>query len=802
MIAQNLINYSLQPLEVGATLREANAHIRRGGCGAVAFVDEKRRPLAILTERDITRLLYEGCSFDDLAFPLAIKDLVISQENRDLEYVLSLMTGNNIRRVIICDERGRYSGIVTQDSIFHELGEEIYKTKLRARHLINTKNFLHKLTPTHSLREALEMMVGYRIGTLPMLDETGEILGMLTERKIVRLLELGIPIEAPAIEFINRNPQCVHEDSYINEVIDIFEKDVDSLCVLVVNSQHRLQGIITKRDLLKNAENSYKSAIEESFRATRYALNNFPQSVLECYCLDTTMLIQWANKRAFELLGSDIVDKPLSVVLDSTTYEHVLSSVVAGVKVEPFNIEIAGCYYEVTLAKSTRRIVQLVFTDVTRHKEYEETLKRGQRVMQDILDFQSSIVITTNGEELLSVNKSCLDFFGFKDLKEFRDSHRCICGAFVEREGFLKGGTDEWLFEALEANQAGRDVKAILVNPRTGEERVFIVKAAPYPKEVRKYIVSLTDVTELEMAKFELEQKVISRTLDLSRAMRILEEAQKIARLGHWQLHLESSEFEYSKEISHILGIDETDRISVEEALNFIHPDDKRKLLRHFVTATRGGKSSGCNVRFLNLHGQTGMAHIHFKGRDEWHDREILFGICQDISGQIELEKVAYYDSLTQIYNRNKFNEIITREIEILKRYKQPLALVIFDIDHFKSVNDTYGHQAGDGVLAELAGLVSREIRPSDIFVRWGGEEFVIIASQTSIEEAQKLAENIRLKIEAWDFASVKEKITCSFGATNILPHEAIERAMERADKLLYEAKHSGRNQVVIHQES
>lgn len=802
MIIQSLIDKKIEPLGLGATLKEVHERIKESGCGAVAFIDEESRPVGILTERDISRLLFEGCGFDDLAFPLAIKELVVSQENRDLEYVLSLMTGNNIRRIVICNKVGQYSGIITQDTIFHELGEEIYKTKLRARHLINAKNLIHKITPSHSLKEALSLMVENKIGTLPMLGEGERILGMLTERKIVRMVELGVSLESPAVEFIDKNPHLVHEDSFINEIIDIFEKNSDSLCVLVIDSSRELKGIITKRDLLKNAENSYKNAIEESFRATRYALNNFPQSVLECYYLETTMLIQWANKRAFELLGSDIVDKPLSAILDQATYEHMAERIAAGLRVEPFNIEIGGNYYEVTLAKSTRRIMQLVFTDVTKHKEYEETLRKERQVVQDILDFQSSIVLVAGSDEgVLSANRSALDFFGFRDVKEFRMHYRCICEAFIDREGFLKNHHEAWLHEVLLSSQTGRDSKAIIKDRHSGEERIFVVKVGHYPRDSHKFIVSLTDVTELEMSKRELEGKVMARTAELSRAMSILEEAQKIARLGNWQLYLHNAEFEYSKEITKILGIDEEDRLSIKDLMSFVHPEDKRRLMRGFIRSAKKGQNASCNIRFLNLYGQTRMTHIQIKAPNEWHEEKILFGICQDITEQIELEKIAYYDSLTQIYNRNKFNELITREIELLKRYKQPLSLVIFDIDRFKRINDTYGHRVGDEVLAELAGIVSREIRSTDIFVRWGGEEFVIVTPQTPTQGAQLLAEKIRSKIEEWKFEGVEECVTCSFGVTNILRLESIESAIERADELLYKAKNNGRNQVVMAEE-
>lgn len=206
MIIQSLIDKKIEPLGLGATLKEVHERIKESGCGAVAFIDEESRPVGILTERDISRLLFEGCGFDDLAFPLAIKELVVSQENRDLEYVLSLMTGNNIRRIVICNKVGQYSGIITQDTIFHELGEEIYKTKLRARHLINAKNLIHKITPGHSLKEALSLMVENKIGTLPMLGEGERIWGCSRSERLSVWWSLASLWNRLQLNLSTRNP--------------------------------------------------------------------------------------------------------------------------------------------------------------------------------------------------------------------------------------------------------------------------------------------------------------------------------------------------------------------------------------------------------------------------------------------------------------------------------------------------------------------------------------------------------------------------------------------------------------------
>jgi diguanylate cyclase (GGDEF)-like protein len=120
----------------------------------------------------------------------------------------------------------------------------------------------------------------------------------------------------------------------------------------------------------------------------------------------------------------------------------------------------------------------------------------------------------------------------------------------------------------------------------------------------------------------------------------------------------------------------------------------------------------------------------------------------------------------------------------------------MFDIDHFKRVNDRFGHQKGDEVLKKLSALVSSGVRKSDFLVRWGGEEFVIVMEESTLEAACEKAEELRRRIEEADFG-IAGKLTCSFGVTMLDPEDTPDGALERVDRILYRAKKSGRNRVI-----
>ena len=142
-----------------------------------------------------------------------------------------------------------------------------------------------------------------------------------------------------------------------------------------------------------------------------------------------------------------------------------------------------------------------------------------------------------------------------------------------------------------------------------------------------------------------------------------------------------------------------------------------------------------------------------------------------------------------------KLLHFLEAEINKAKRYSKEFSLIMLDIDHFKTVNDTYGHDVGDYVLKATVNVIKRNIRKADIFARYGGEEFMIVQPETTIERAKVYAEKIRTIIEQNNFDKVK-KITISIGVTMFNKNDAIESITKRVDDALYRAKDNGRNRV------
>jgi diguanylate cyclase len=161
------------------------------------------------------------------------------------------------------------------------------------------------------------------------------------------------------------------------------------------------------------------------------------------------------------------------------------------------------------------------------------------------------------------------------------------------------------------------------------------------------------------------------------------------------------------------------------------------------------------------------------------------------------LEHIAYIDPLTSLPNRRRLYEILEDQHKLAARYQQSFALAIWDIDHFKQVNDTYGHDMGDRVLAQVADIVHEQLRTTDQLGRWGGEEFLIILPQTNLASAQFVAERICHTIGTSHILDGKT-ITASFGVAAHLPGEGVADLLRRADRAMYQAKTEGRNQVCV----
>ena len=311
----------------------------------------------------------------------------------------------------------------------------------------------------------------------------------------------------------------------------------------------------------------------------------------------------------------------------------------------------------------------------------------------------------------------------------------------------------------------------------------YLAKSLGETEKVSRLARQRTQALELMKVRFEL--------------------ALKGADLGVWDWNVQTGDVYMNERWTGMLGYT-IDEISphVDSWTGLLHPDDRAEaetvLQAHLAGETRIYKTEH---RLLMKSGE--YKWILDTGQVvEWDDvgKPLrVIGVHLDISEardhREQLEKLSITDQLTQIHNRMKLHEELHKEVDRATRYKTPFSLIMFDVDRFKDVNDAHGHDVGDAVLVELTSIVRGNIRHVDLFARWGGDEFMIIAPNVGALGSESIAEKLRQMVELHDFAGV-ERVTCSFGVAEFADGDSVDTITKRADDALYAAKQGGRNRV------
>ncbi len=220
------------------------------------------------------------------------------------------------------------------------------------------------------------------------------------------------------------------------------------------------------------------------------------------------------------------------------------------------------------------------------------------------------------------------------------------------------------------------------------------------------------------------------------------------------------------------------------------------KISKQFMKCLKQAAKNG-DTQILQYQLSVGGKTHHYEARIVATWGEEVLAIVRDFTDQRQAEKMAETDPLTNIYNRRKFSRLLDKEIQRVKRYDRSLSIALLDIDHFKRVNDTYGHDTGDYVLRRIAELIKENIRITDILARYGGEEFVIILPETDVKGASRQIDRMRKKIEKNSFSGVGN-LTISAGIAGYTGGDSCKSVITRADKALYLAKEEGRNRVRV----
>jgi diguanylate cyclase len=310
-----------------------------------------------------------------------------------------------------------------------------------------------------------------------------------------------------------------------------------------------------------------------------------------------------------------------------------------------------------------------------------------------------------------------------------------------------------------------------------------------------------------------LELEVLNSELLRERALETRLEYSWSGNLGHWYWNVKTNAVTFNPLKITTLGYDISEipeKVDYQFFTEKLHPEDYDKTMEAMLNHLTG-KSNVYEIEYRIKCKDGSYKWYYDRGKITKYDEEgkpqLLAGIVFDITDskviQSELEsknkvlaELSAIDELTQIPNYRTLIRFLESEILMVDRTKKPLSIAIFDIDDFKVINDTRGHQIGNEVLIEIAKIISKSIRDTDLAGRFGGEEFMVIFTNANIMTASKIAERIRLSIENHIFSD-DLKLTISGGLREYLG-EDIDRFINSADKNLLEAKRRGKNLIIV----
>jgi diguanylate cyclase (GGDEF)-like protein/PAS domain S-box-containing protein len=283
--------------------------------------------------------------------------------------------------------------------------------------------------------------------------------------------------------------------------------------------------------------------------------------------------------------------------------------------------------------------------------------------------------------------------------------------------------------------------------------------------------------------------------------------------LGNWYWHLKSNRVICNDQKILALGYHKEE---IPESIGFefftekLHPDDYERVMDN-MRAHLSGKSPAYETSYRIQTRKGEWLWFYDRGqisrRGESGAPEMVSGIVFDISEEkrmeellerqnLRLKELSTTDFLTNLYNRRALFELLEYELGRRKRHQRPLALIMLDIDHFKKINDTYGHLAGDKVLAKSAEIIRKSVRKTDIVGRYGGEEFIIVLPECTLADGAIVAEKIRAAVQESEFEGGIQ-VTISAGLVEN-KDETAEQLIDAADQYLYQAKHNGRNRIAF----
>ena len=459
-------------------------------------------------------------------------------------------------------------------------------------------------------------------------------------------------------------------------------------------------------------------------------------------------------------------------------------------------IMIIGTFLLLTIgflfARQSQRKINTTLETLQLAKDKAENLLSEQKNLLSLFDKSDSVLFKWNNDEQRSIEylsnnvdkvfKYSKDEFLSKDILYLSCIHKDdLPHVLKELEKVIRENLDF----------IKHDPYRIIT--KEGEERWvmdYTVTQKDTHGDIKYFIGYIIDVTEEKNKEQEVQEK-LQKFIDTQNSIVILTDAKKLKFTNKTFLEFFGYENLQSFTKNHKCICDR-----FIEQDNFFHLGKVKESEANWIQSLLN--LSG-RQRVVSMLDADSTPYAFSVSINKYEDDDFVItmtDISDSMIEKLELTKEATVDALTGLYNRIYFSKYINKILQDHQSQNSKSGIIFFDIDHFKKVNDTYGHDVGDYVLKKVATLVKKCTRDSDKIVRWGGEEFIIICKIDEINSLTKIAENLRLEIQNYNFKHI-DSLTCSFGCTMHNSDDEISDSIKIADEKLYLAKNSGRNKVV-----
>ncbi len=792
----DILNPTTTKLEKSATIQAAFEKVSQTRKGAAVIVDEDK-PIGIITERDVLHIYKRRVPLDYKAIDYATKRMVIAKEDRDLDFCMNLMLDHAIRRVIVVDENRFYKGVVTQDMLLPFFEKKGLANSIFAKDVIAGHEVI-AAKEEDALSEIVAMMSEHKISIMPIVDDNNAPLGVITESDISRLARDQASLDIQVKEVMTKPAICVNIEKSLNDII-LFMNEKNIRHMVVTDIENKVRGVMTNRDILRSLKGDYNTFLEEKISHVKKSLDLLSQIVIEVTCFENETAIHWGNTKAYETFGERLIDFPIEMVLPYNIWKSLYDGLKESSFVKKRGINIGGSVYDVTCAKSGIRNVQIILNDVTtfneiskKYKDIRElsdgikvNLELSEKRYRQIIELAKEGFVYFNAEgKIADINSSLAGMLGY----EPRELIGLDYGHIIENKGEMgfsdKHFAKQFISCEITMKHKGGHIIPALINAN------FLLESG-VKEGLFAFINDITEIKELQR-KIYTEREYSKNVIDLMRTPIMVVKHLKAVRANKALLELVGMENieEFNKCYNIVCDLlkccdddctDESCKVGRFEKASNVHAELPEQKIEIF------------DNRF-----QEKRVFIIKSALVDNKEYILTFNDVTEIQRQRDLfEDMANFDELTKLYSRAKFKIIAEEILEICKIEQKHCSMIVFDIDNFKNINDTYGHSQGDFALKEVAKRAKHIVRKDDLIARWGGEEFVVLMCDADLEGVFKRAEAIREEIAKEPINKEIGILTCSFGVAQMQSGETLNSLFSRADTAMYRAKRDGKNKTM-----